>query len=311
MIGNSFYFVWEVELMKFLQSFINPLGILLAKGFTFLGQPEPMIVVVGICYLGIDKLLGYEICVNSLCATIFNTLFKNIFVRRRPYFDHEEIKCLAVVDPDFPVDDILAQGYSFPSGHSTNSTVIPGTIYTYTKNKIALIVTIVLAVGVGISRTIVGCHYPTDILVGWLQGILTLIIMPIIYKKMDRRLMSILLIIVCGLGIFYCSSNDYFSSYGLLIGLVLCDSFDHKVTNFKNTKNIIKIILRLALSALVFLAVDSFLKLPFPYEFLDNGTLISNLVRSIRYAISAFCGFGLCPILYKYNILHLTDDKIK
>jgi membrane-associated phospholipid phosphatase len=46
---------------------------------------------------------------------------KNIALRRRPYFDHESIHILRVVEPEADIYDIAAQGYSFPSGHSTNA----------------------------------------------------------------------------------------------------------------------------------------------------------------------------------------------
>lgn len=308
-MGNTFFFAWEISLMEALQSIASPIVIALSDIYSFLGQSETMVAVIAIYYLGYDKKLGLQIGLNSIFATVTNTLIKNVVCRRRPYFDHDSIECLVPVDKEYDAYDLKAQGWSFPSAHSTNSTIIPGTIYTYTKSKIALIITIFFGLGVGISRAIVGCHYPTDILVGWLQAIIMLIVMPIIYAKVPKKYLYPTLILISSVGLFYCTSNDYFSIYGLLYGLIACDIFDSKVTHFKNTNNLIKIILRVAFSAAIFLGLNTVLKLPFSTEFLENGTLLAGLVRTIRYFIASFAGFGLCPLIYKYNILKLEDKN--
>jgi len=309
-MGNVFYFEWEVKLLTFFQQFMSPLAIMVAKCFTLLGQPATMVLLISVFYIGIDKKLGEKIALYAVTAIIFNCMIKNIFLRIRPYFNHEGVECLVPVDSDYDVNDIVGQGYSFPSCHSTNSVVIPSTIYLHYKKKFLLVIAIIAALGVGISRSIVGVHYPTDILVGWLQGLLTILIMPKLYQKMDRKLMYILLIIVCGIGFFYCNSNDYYSSYGLLIGVVLSLLYDEKISHFKNTKNPLKIVLRLLLSGGVFLALNTIMKMPFSEEFLDSASLVAYLFRTFRYATCVFVSFGLCPTVYKYNILKL-DDKMK
>jgi len=309
-MGNVFYFDWEVKLLTYIQQYMSPFAILIAKAFTMFGQAATMVVFVTIFYVGIDKKLGGKLALYAISGTIFNCLIKNIFLRIRPYFNHEGIECLVPVDSSYDVNDIVAQGYSFPSAHSTNATVIPGTIYLYYKKKFLLVITIILALGVGISRSFVGAHYPTDILVGWMQGILTLLLMPIIEKKMSKQVMYPLLILVCGIGFFYCNSNDFYSMYGLLIGFVSVILFDEKFVNFKNTRNPLKILLRSLLSAGIFLALNTLLKLPFSEELLENSGLISYIIRTCRYAIGCFVSYGITPIIYKYNILKL-DDKMK
>lgn len=307
MIGNTFFFNWEVNLMVALQSIANPLMVAISKVFSVLGQQEVLVAIIAVYYLGINKKIGMRIGLTAIIGTVFNTMIKNIFLRRRPYFDHEQIKCLAAVDPEYDIYDIKGQGFSFPSAHSTNSTIIPGVIYTNTKKRIALILTIIIGLGVGISRALVGCHYPTDILFGWLQAIIMLITFPILFEKIEKKYLYPAFIIFSSIGLFYCTSNDYFSAYGIVYGLILCDIFDEKVTKFKNTKSVVRMIARIAFSGFVFLLLNTVLKMPFTTEFLESGTLLAGIVRSIRYAISSFAGFGICPLIYKYNILKFKD----
>ncbi len=70
------------------------------------------------------------------------------------------------------------QDYSFPSGHSYNIVILAGIliciISKYVKNKIIRYilssVCIVIAIFVGLSRLMLGVHYPTDVLAGFLLG---------------------------------------------------------------------------------------------------------------------------------------------
>ncbi len=75
--------------------------------------------------------------------------------------------------------ELLAAGYSFPSGHSLNSTVTYGLIALLVwrtrlprslrvATAVALVILVVL---IGLSRIALGVHYPSDVLGGWLAGV--------------------------------------------------------------------------------------------------------------------------------------------
>ena len=309
MTGNTFYFNWEVSLMEFLQGFIGPFGISLAKAFTFLGSSVALIAVVGTCYLGINKKIGLKIGINTLVGAVSNCMIKNIFNRRRPYFDNSGIKCLVPVDSKYDIYDLAAQGWSFPSGHSGNAAAICASIASAVKKKYAYIIAAIATFGVGFSRVIVGCHYPTDVICGWVQGLLTVLIVQALYDKIDKKKLYLILVCFLSIGFAYCKSNDFYQTYGITIGFLASNLFDEKYVDFKNTKNFIKMLVRVAFSAGVFFGCSSLLKMPFSSELLNSTTMTAYLIRAIRYAISTFVGFGLCPMLYKYNILKLDDEK--
>jgi len=68
---------------------------------------------------------------------------------------------------------------SFPSGHSMNAAVVyltlgslVASVIANTKLKIyVLAIAVALTIAVGFSRIYLGVHYPTDVLAGWLAGL--------------------------------------------------------------------------------------------------------------------------------------------
>jgi undecaprenyl-diphosphatase len=64
--------------------------------------------------------------------------------------------------------------HSFPSGHACGSAVAYGAIAAVTGSPVIAIVVTVLVLLIGISRIYLGAHYPSDVVAGWLIGILGL-----------------------------------------------------------------------------------------------------------------------------------------
>ena len=65
--------------------------------------------------------------------------------------------------------------HSFPSGHACGSAVAYGTIAAITGSPVIAIVVTVLVLLIGISRIYLGAHYPSDVVAGWLIGLLGLV----------------------------------------------------------------------------------------------------------------------------------------
>lgn len=101
-----------------------------------------------------------------------NLLLKNLVHRTRPY---ELVQGLVPLVKK-PVD------FSFPSGH-TGSSFASGCVLFRNLPKPAGILALVLAVLISLSRLYVGVHYPSDVLVGMVNGIWISFAAEWIYQK--------------------------------------------------------------------------------------------------------------------------------
>ncbi len=302
LVGNTFFYDWEVSLILWLQAHMGSFGTTLASLLSAFGEELVCVAVIGFLYWCYDKRFGRYVGLNLLVGLVLNPMIKNIFVRRRPYFDTPEIKCLKPVDKSADIYNIAAQEFSFPSGHATNSVAVYSSIAVYKKNKILTIIGIVLPLLIGVSRFCLGVHYPTDVLCGWALGLVIIAVVPWLQNKIKNpRLFHLLLLLVMLPGFFYCKSADYFSGYGMLLGFVLGVELEQKYINFENTQTPLRSVLRVLGGIAIFFGLNTLLKLPFSAEYLNSGVMSALIVRMVRYTVVLFALIGLYPAVFKYT----------
>ena len=304
--GVIFHFKWEMELMEWLQTHISTSGITfqILSNLSAFGEQLLLVAIMGFFYWGLNKEFGKYIGVNILMVNIWNPMIKNVVLRLRPYFvEGYNVNLLRLIDSSADPMDIAAQGYSFPSGHSSNAVTVYGSLAIHEKkHKWLWIPAIVLPILVGFSRVFVGAHFPTDVICGWLLGILTIALVSLLRKLIKTRwLFNLILLLTAIPGFFYCKSNDYFSSVGMLLGFVLAEPFEDRFVKFENTPNILRCILRTIGGAIIYFGLNTALKMPFPKEVLDAGNLLAQLIRTFRYAAVIFVVVGVYPMLFKYT----------
>ncbi|GGH67156.1 hypothetical protein GCM10008014_48300 [Paenibacillus silvae] len=112
---------------------------------------------------------GYVICTSFAMMWMLNTLLKEIFRRSRPELEHL----------------LAAHGYSYPSGHAMISMGFYGMLFVIwalewrqhrpLQRWLPVILGIFFIVFIGLSRIMLGVHYPTDVLAGFASGLVWVI----------------------------------------------------------------------------------------------------------------------------------------
>ncbi len=130
-------------------------------GITHLGDYGLIWIGLAIVLMAIPKTRksGYALALAMIAGLIIcNLLMKNIIARPRPF----ELWHYPIII-DKPI------GYSFPSGHSSNS-FIAATVIAMRYRKFA-IPAYVMASLIAFSRVYLCVHYPSDIIAGAIIGI--------------------------------------------------------------------------------------------------------------------------------------------
>lgn len=162
--------LWVYHLLKPLIQ--EPL-ISIMKAITFLGEPKTIAFCSLLFIIYLVRNNRKEIkpfLILLIISVIFIVFLKLIFVRERP-------NILRLI----PID-----GYSFPSGHSIISVSFYGYFTTYLLEHYKLnfaIISILLILGIGLSRIFLGVHYFSDVLAGYSLGFLSLGITNLLRRK--------------------------------------------------------------------------------------------------------------------------------
>lgn len=121
--------------------------------------------------------------VMVMCALLIGALIgevglKHLVFRPRPF----------IVNPDVIPPITPPSGYSFPSGHSCSSFV--AVTIMFVRDKRIGIPALVLGILIAFSRLYNYVHFPSDVLCGILLGIISAIIVLVIFKKtgFDKKL---------------------------------------------------------------------------------------------------------------------------
>lgn len=299
-MGNVFYFDWEVNLIEWLQKAAGSAIQTIAKAMTFVGGETVTLLILMILLFCYKKEAGKRCGFTMVAASMWYPMIKNIVMRVRPYMAHpDRIEALTVVEADADPMNILQQGYSFPSGHSATAVSMYGSIAREIRKKWMWWLAVIVPVLIGLSRFAVGVHYPTDVVAGWLVGLAAVAFSALLEKKIrTERVRNLILLAMTVPGIFWCTSRDYFTALGLLIGMVTAFPYEKKYVRFQDTRNVFAMILRVLGAFVIYAVLNTVMKLPFDKEWLNNGTMGANLIRSARYAILLFVLVGVYPRVF-------------
>ncbi|GAB4503325.1 MAG: phosphatase PAP2 family protein [Anaerolineales bacterium] len=133
------------------------------KFFSFLGSEMFFILVLPALYWSLDTALGMRVGVVLLLSGGINDLFKLAFHSPRPYWVSSGVRAHAA-----------ETSFGLPSGHAQISVGVWGMVSSYFRRLWVWLVAAALMLLIGLSRAFLGVHFFTDVVVGWLLGVILL-----------------------------------------------------------------------------------------------------------------------------------------
>lgn len=298
-----------MEFLRALEALRTPFFDRVFSLITFLGDET---IILGVAFLllwCVDKRMGYYIIYTTITGIMVNLFLKGIFSIPRPW----------VRDPQFTIVESAreaASGYSFPSGHTKNSTVFYGSIARTQKNLIVRLVLIAVIFLIGFSRMYLGVHTPADVIVSWSLGAALVFVMyPLVNKALEDKKWALILnftIFALSVGVLLyaelaplsLNAVSEFAEAGIknaytLLGVTLSmpiiwwvDRYQLKYeTKAKPHIQVIKCVLGVA----GILAIRLFLKEPLQQLFVNH-----HIASTVRYALMALFGGTVWPMTFKY-----------
>lgn len=162
---------WQIQYLLLLQEFRNQTGGIFDNffiGTTWLGEIIVPFTFLAIVYWGINKKAGSFILLTFCIHLYFNVFLKMTACINRPWVLDSKICPIEKVMP-------MADGYSFPSGHTAGAISVWGsTAFLFWKNKLLRYLMILFVCLVAFSRNYVGVHTPQDVLVSIIIGIIVI-----------------------------------------------------------------------------------------------------------------------------------------
>jgi membrane-associated phospholipid phosphatase len=131
------------------------------KIISFLGTEEFYMLILPALYWCINSVVGMRVAVILVVSSGLNDALKMVLHGPRPYWVSNKVAGFAE-----------ETSFGVPSGHSQSSAAIWGIMAASLRKGWGWIVAVLIIFLIGISRLSLGVHFPHDVLLGWLIGIL-------------------------------------------------------------------------------------------------------------------------------------------
>ncbi len=151
----------QKQILLFLSGLQSPVFNVFFQTITMIGESTFVVCLMCFIFWNINKKKGMTICMCMLTNVQAMGLIKAIVRFPRPW---------TLIDGLTTVRQSTATGYSFPSGHTTNSSSTLTAIAIAFKKKWLSITCAILIVLVGFSRLYLCVHWPMDVACGLLLG---------------------------------------------------------------------------------------------------------------------------------------------
>ncbi len=267
---------WGVDVVLWFQQF-SPGFDLIFKIFTFSGEEMFYLLFLPVIIWCISMRFGVRLMILFLFNAYFNSFAKLIVDQPRPFNIDNRVKQI-----------VHASGGGLPSGHTQNALVFWTYLARHFKHKWLWILTVVMIIFVPMSRVYLGVHFPTDLLGGYILGIIVLLL----FIKLDQpitdwlktrglglQLMMSLLIPILMIMMLPSPEPSSIAACAVLLGGCVGISFEQRWIKFKTPDTLWKKLVCYLIGTIILFAFYVGLKKAF------NGLAPEPLFRFIRYSI--------------------------
>jgi len=287
--------ILSIDVIIFLQDFRNVFFDFFFSFISFLGEEYVYIFFLSIVYYTYDKKMGEFLAITLGLSATVNTILKNIVCAPRPFEKYPTL--VENLRPE------TSLGNSFPSGHTQNFSTVLFSLSFY-KNKLAFFyVSTVLVLLMMLSRMYLGVHFLEDVVVAGILGLIIAYFLNKLYNKyydnsvILHRIYFFIVLLVLPF-VFLLNGEDFFKSYGLLIGFVLGIIIEKKYINFSVNVKLTHKVIRVFLGMVIMVGIQQGFKILFGI-IAEDGSNLMNVLDMVRYFLIAFTGFGVYPFLFK------------
>lgn len=155
---------WGVDIVLWFQQF-SPALDLPFKVFTFTGDEMFYLLFLPVIVWCVSPRFGVRLMILFLLNTYVNSVMKLIVDQPRPFNIDTRVKKI-----------VAAAGGGLPSGHTQSALVFWTYLAVCFKRKWLWILAGVMIIFVPMSRIYLGVHFPTDLLGGYILGIIVLLL---------------------------------------------------------------------------------------------------------------------------------------
>jgi membrane-associated phospholipid phosphatase len=306
---------WTFD-MSVMQYLADHRTFLLTKFFllaTFVGEAEGYILVITLIYVMFDKTLAVRLSVLVLLTMCLNHVLKIIIKNPRPFIrEGTYLKKWAVSTNNAKE---LATEYSTPSGHAMGGSSFYSYLYASVENRFVRVVAVVAILLTGLSRPYLGVHYPGDVLIGWVIGLIVALVaikfadrISDAWNKLSYRRRAaiavaaslILLLATIAINGWRVDSQPraFLGYAGFLTGIVLGRPIELSVVDFdpRSSKPLAKI-LRFAISVAMALVSLIVLELAFRTVAADFS-IAGYLLQYVRYTVAGVVSIFVAPLFF-------------
>lgn len=296
---------FQLDILMYLQSIRSELSTNMFLLFTIFTEVGVITVLTGILYWCVDKKAGQRIIFALAGSLNINAAVKDIVKFPRP-IGTEGLQSLRVE---------TATGYSFPSGHTQTATTFWTSMIIQFKKLWICMIGILMILGAGISRLFLAVHWPMDVLVGWIFGIVFSILFIKLFDYIDSSknyYILVIIMLILGICTYFIGGEDFYKIFGLYSGFALGYMVEDTYINFStdNTKSMFlkstsKIegtkckILRFIVGIISLLIVYLL------FNYIQNTFIVGqvedivNLFKYLKYTIIVFWGVAGAPFIFK------------